>query len=219
MNYDFQTLPDTIRIPKSEYRPIKRCPYCKSVFLTDKSCESCGRSLLYHPIGEPFGAKSFYGMKERYIENQNALVKFFPIYENKNSNIAKSYVRNLSKRFTDLVSAFNSDNLIESHQRKLFYVESIEIIDELLLYGVHPELLQGLLFENDNSLLGQELLFYLQGAQAKISADVTWQKYFLDYRFFGILRVEYILKIVIVSATVVTMAVKYKEIISSQFGK
>lgn len=219
MDYDFQTLPDSIRIPKSEYKPIKRCPYCKSVFLTDKACESCGRSLRYHPIGEPFGAKSFYGIKERYIENQNTLIKIFPIFENKNSNIAKSYVRNLSKRFTDLISAFNTDHQIETHQRKLFYIENIEIIDELLLYGVHPELLQGLLFENDNSLLGQELLLYLQEAKLKSSADVTWQKYFLDYRFWGILRAEYILKVIIISATVATMAVKYKEIISSQFGK
>lgn len=219
MDYDFQTLPDSIRIPKSEYKPIKRCPYCKSVFLTDKSCESCGRSLLYHPIGEPFGAKSFFGLKERYIEKQNVLIKFFPIFENKDSGIAKSYVRNLSKRFTDLISAFNSDHLMEQQKRKLFYIESIEIMDELLLYGVHPELLQGLLFENDNSLLGQELLLYLQTAKTKISPDIAWQKYLLDYRFWGILRTEYILKVIIISATVVTMAVQYRDIISSQFGK
>lgn len=219
MDYDFQTLPESIRIPKSEYKPIKRCPFCHCVFLTEKSCESCGRSLHYHPIGEPFGAKSFYGMKARYVENQNILMKLFPIFENKNSNYSKSYVRNLSKRFTDLISAFNSDHLILPHQRKLFFVESIEIIDELLRYGINPHIVQTLLEENDYSLIGQELLIYLQSARSNIAPDISWKNYFLEYRFWGVLRAEYMLKVIIISATVVTMAVKYKEIISSQFGK
>lgn len=219
MNHDFQIGRDGLRIPQTAYRPIKRCPYCQSVFITDKACEACGRSLLYHPIGVPFGPKSYYGMKERYVESQNVINRFFPQFENIKSAQAQSYSRNLSKRFTDLISAFNSSELISANERKLFYVECIEIIDELLRYNVHPQVIQALLEENDASLIGQELLFYLQNARTLIEAGLPWQKVLLQHRLWGLIRVEYLFKLVITTATVLTLAVKYKEIISSQFGK
>lgn len=219
MDYDFNTSKEILRIPKEAYLPVKRCPYCQSVFITEKSCEACGRSMLYHPIGIPFGPKSFYGMKERYIESQNVLNRFFPQFENKSSSMAKSYVRNLSKRFTDLVAAFNSSDLIAATDRKLFYVESIEIMDELLRYNFHPQLIQSLLEENDNSLIGQELLLYLKSARSSIHAERPWQNVFLEHKLWGLIRVEYFFKVVIITTTVLTMAVKFKEIISSQFGK
>lgn len=219
MDYDFQTTASTLRIPSSAYAPIKRCSYCQSVFINDKSCESCGRSMQYHLIGEPFGPKSFYGIKERYVLNLNLFHRFFPQFENKKSPAAKSYVRNLSKRFTDMITAFNTADLIAADERKYFYAESMELIDEMLRYETHPLMLQALLEENDSSLLGTELLYYLQNASQLIKAEASWQESFLTYRLWGFVRVEYFLKVIIITASVVTMAVKYKEIISSQFGK
>jgi len=162
MDYDFQTSASTLKIPASAYRPVKRCQYCDSVFINERTCESCGRSMLYHPIGEPFGAQSFYGIKERYVLALHPLSQFFPQFENKKSAAANSYVRKISKRFADLLGAFNASDLIVSEQRKLFYVESMALIDELLRYGVPPQIVQSLMEENDNSLLGQELLNYLE---------------------------------------------------------
>lgn len=219
MDYDFQTTASTLRIPTTAYRPVKRCPYCESVFINDKNCESCGRSMLYHPIGEPFGAQSFYGIKERYVEAFHPFYRFFPQFENKKSPAANSYVRKISKRFADLIAAFNSTALIAPEQRKLFYVESMVLIDELLRYEIHPQVMQSLLEENDNSLLGQELLYYLQQSIPIIVVEKNWKESFLEYRFWGLVRVDYCLKLTIITATVLTMAVKYKEIISSQFGK
>ena len=219
MDYDFRISPETLRIPSTAYKPVKRCPFCQSVFIGEKSCESCGRSMQYHPIGEPFGAKSLYGIKERYIESFNTINRFFPFLENKKSPMAKSYVRKLEKRFSDLISAFNSIDMIANDQRKLFYVETMEMIDELLRYDISPSILQALLLENDSSLVGQELLFYLQGSSSAMKPEKTWQDQVLNYRLWGVLRVEYFLKVSIITATVLTMAVKYKDIISSQFGK
>ena len=67
MDYDFRINQEALRIPSTAYQPIKRCQFCQSVFITDKACESCGRSMTYHLIGEPFGVKSYYGIKERYV--------------------------------------------------------------------------------------------------------------------------------------------------------
>lgn len=190
-----------------------------SVYINEKSCEACGKSMQFDPIGEPFGAKSFYGIKERYIERLNVSNRIFPKLENKKSEAAKSYVRKLEKRFSDLISSFNSNNPIASDRSKLFYVESLELIDELLRYDVSSDLIQALLIENDGSLIGQKLLFHLHDESNAMKAESSWQELFLNYRFWGVIKVESFLKFFIITTTIVIMAVKYKDIISSQFGK
>ena len=125
MDYDFQANSETLQIPTNVYRPVKRCPYCLSVFITEKSCEACGRSMLYHPVGKPFSSKSFYGIKERYLENFSKPLSIFPVFEDKQSPQAQSYSRNLSKRFSDLITAFNTPDAIDQLDRKLFYIEAM----------------------------------------------------------------------------------------------
>lgn len=219
MDYDFNSSSESLHIPQSAYRPVKRCPYCKSVYISEKLCEACGRSLVYHPVGEPFGPKSFYGIKERYLESLHPFYRFFPSFEDKNSRYANSYKRNLSKRFTDLLEAFHKDEQLVRENRKLFYTESMEIIDELLRYGMPAKLIQSLLEENDASLVGRELLFYLQQAQDNISASKNWQQELLDYKLWGVLRTEFALKALMITATIVFMAVYLRDVISSQFGR
>ncbi len=219
MDYDFQNAPDILRIPTQAYLPIKRCPYCQSVFINKQSCEACGRSMLYHPIGEPFGPKSFYGIKENYIEGLNVFIRLFPQFEDKKSATAQSYIRKLSKRFLDLVTAYNTNDLIAKNQNQLFYIESITLIDELLCYGTSSQVIQTLLEENDNSLIGQDLRDHLQSSRYSIIPDRPWIDNFLKYRLWTIIKVEYALKIVIVTLAVIILLVNYKEIISSQFGK
>jgi len=220
MDNDFQMTQKTLQIPSSAYLPIKRCLFCQSIFINDKTCESCERSMHFHPIGRPFGAKSMYGIKERYIESLNIFNRFFPVLENKKSPIAKSYIRKIEKRFADLLSAFNSKDMIASDERKLFYVESLEIINELQRYGMDISIMQSLLEENDNSLVGQELLYYLGSEKSLIATEEKGPlKLFLDFPLWGILKVEFLLKVSIVTATILIMAVKYKDIISSQFDR
>lgn len=219
MDYDFYVSTQSLRIPDSVYQAVKRCQFCNSVYINEKLCEFCGRSMLYHPVGEAFGPKSFYGIKERYIQNLQTFTRMYPQFEDRKSPIAKSYVRQLSKRFTDLLSAFNTADVIAADDRKLFYIESMELIDELLRYETHASILQALLEENDGSLIGAELLYYLAHSGSRIEPSKPWTQDFLNYRFFGLLRVEFFIKAVIISATVTTMAVIYKDIISSQFGR
>lgn len=208
-------------IPEAAYKPVKRCPNCQSVYLTDKACEACGRSLLYHPIGDPFSAKSLYGFKERYYESFSTFVKYFHVFEDKSSPEAKSYVRKLMKRFDDLLIAFGDESAMSSDHRRLFYVEMMELIDELLRYGVSATLLQhkveGYSFEN-GSLLSEQLLFYLNESKKENALDPSWKVQFLNHRMFG-LKMDYILKTILIAATVVLVAVVYYDVISSQVGK
>lgn len=208
-------------IPESAYKPIKRCPACQSVFLTDTNCEACGRSLLYHPIGAPFSAKSLYGFKERYYASFPFYMQYFPIFEEKTGAAAKMYVRQLVKRFDDLIMAFGMNNTIETKNRRYFYVEIMELIDELLRYGTDALVIQQKI-ENKmldtGPLLTQELLLYLVESKKENKLSRPWGELMLNHRIGG-LRVEYILKAFLITATVVAIAVNYYEMISSQFGK
>lgn len=219
MDYDFETSSEALRIPLSAYKSVKRCRYCRSVFIDEKICESCGRSMLFHPVGEPFGAKSFYGIKERYVESFPAFLRFFPQFENSESPEAKSYVRKLSKRFSDLIAAFNTPLMIPSEERKFFYGECIELIDEMLRYKTDTQVIYSFLEENDSSLIGQELMLYLQEATGLIVPPIPWTEASMKHLIGGGLRVEFALKALIITATASTMAVVLKDLISSQFGK
>ena len=208
-------------IPQNAYKPVKRCPNCQSVYLSDTHCEACGRSLLYHPIGDPFSAKSLYGFKERYYESFPFFIKYFPIFEDKLNENGKSYVRQLMKRFDDLLNAFGDVDSISSNNRRYFYVETLELIDELLRYGMNPSILQNKIEAKDEHmgpLLTQELLYYLKDSQLENNLGPSWREQLLNYRFLG-LRVELWLKVVLITATILIMAVSYYSFISSQVGK
>ena len=208
-------------IPQSAYKPIKRCPNCQSVYLTDTACEACGRSLLYHPIGEPFSAKSLYGFKERYCTGLSEIVKYFPFFENKVSPKAFTYSRQLLKRFDDLILAFGTVGAISNENRRFYYIEILELIDELLRYGIDPFIIQQKIenrFSESGNLLSQKLLEYLLESKMENTLSRPWTVQIMDERLMGV-RIEFWLKAIVITTTVVTMAVSYYEIINWQFGK
>lgn len=208
-------------IPESAYRPVKRCPNCQSVYLTDTKCEACGRSLNYHIIGEPFSAKSLYGFKERYYASFPVLVKYFNIFEDKKGNSAQSYTRQLTKRFEHLLTAFGDTQTIQGSDRRYFYVEVLELMDELLRYGVDAVIIQQKIemrAMETGSLLTQELLLYLNDSAKQYKLDAHWSEIVLSSRVMG-LKIDHWLKVLLISATVVTAAVIFYEFVSLQFGK
>ena len=209
-----------LNIPTTAYRPVVKCPNCQSIYIENNKCEACGRSMLYHPVGEPLGSKSFYGLRARYVESLSDLVIFYPVLENPHSEVAESYVRNLAKRFSDLVSGFNDESMMKNFgERKLFYVECREIIDELLRYGFSADEIVTLLENNDSSLIGSELIQYtLGGAKEIVPLKNSWNS-FLDFKLWGVLSVDFTLKAILIAATVVTVATQFRYFISWQFGK
>jgi uncharacterized protein YdaL len=209
-----------LHIPESAYRPVVRCPSCQSIYIENNKCEACGRSLLYHPIGEPLSSKSFYGLKARYVESFSDFVVFYPVLENPQSLAAQSYVRNLAKRFSDLLASFNDPNMSKKfEERKLFYIECKEIIDELLRYSFSADDIISLLENNDSSLIGTELIQHTLHSAKEITPLKNAWKSFLDFHLWGVLRVEFVLKALLISATFLKVAVEFRYFISWQFGK
>lgn len=209
-------------IPLEVYKPQVRCPYCQSVHLTEHLCESCGRSLIYHPIGEAFGYKSFIGIKERYIESLNPWTRWFPLYEDKLSPSARKYCRHQEKRFEELLTALHEDTMPFNEERRFFYIELIFLIDELLSYGVPKDQI-ALKIENNfidsNQILSAELLKILHESN-EFSQLVPQKKVdvFLNQRTFSLSR-DFIFKAFLITATINYVAIYYYEFFSSLIGK
>jgi hypothetical protein len=184
-----------------EYQPVKSCPKCKSVFVTDTECEGCGFQLSYTPIGEAFGERSFYAFKESYWIYRSKFVQQWPLFERKTSTEAKKYKRDLLHRH-DLLLGFL---LGESDQDRSFYwLEYKDLCIELCGYSVDPASLSQKL--NDHSFHGYAPLIHEFLQELKVTLETphtTWES-FLNYKFFGILRVQFLILLGIVLAAVST---------------
>lgn len=184
-------------VPKENYQPIKRCKYCQSIHLDDIKCESCGRMINYHPVGEPFGPKSFYAIKENYLESLNFLVKGFSSLENKKSPDAIQYAKKLLKRLDLLLlSLAERDEQVVANQKK-FKVEIYDLVDELLRYGESKKSLQmkfEIILMESKLLLAQELIHYL--GVVNIEIENFWSKRVLNLRIkFYVLTLAVVLAI------------------------
>lgn len=211
MDLDFIPDHNSLYIPKEAYRPVKRCLTCHSVYLNETHCEACGRAIDFNLLGEPMSFKSFYRIKERYIEEHSPLVKYYPVFEDRTSNRASSYKRNLIKRFKDLVHAFSSPNNLSELSRKLFYLETKALVDEMIDYEISANSLIDIIFKMGNEdLLLQDLIHYIQVASVHHKKYEAWPIAFLNYRILGFLRVEFSLKFFSIMAAIVFAAVKFK---------
>lgn len=107
------------------------CPKCHSVFVTEKECEACGYQMGVDKLGEPFGLKSFFGIKEEYQFIYPWTFRLLNIGLVKEKTILK-YRGVLRRRFETLMTYF-SMNKGSSEERKLFLFEAKEIIHEYWL--------------------------------------------------------------------------------------
>jgi len=213
MDLDFRPDANSLYIPKEVYRPKKRCPFCQSYFINDQSCDSCGRVLNYSLIGEPFSFKSFYGLKERYLNQLGFWIKLFPFFEAKGSASAVSYKRNLNKRFKDLLLGLTSFELIEDRNRLLFFIEAKNIATELLEYG---ESKSSLIVQMESEVGDQLLIQHLAQSVSSLKEPKYplrhWSYQVLEYRLGGIVRFELLMKFCISWAVILFTALKFKNI-------
>lgn len=205
---------DVIVIPKDAYRPIQKCPFCKSIYLTDTQCEACGRSLQYDPVGEPFGGKSFFAIKERYIETFDVLTLFYPTFEDKTSNEAKAYGRKLQKRLIDLLDYFQFREAFYDeaslHERKLFYIECKFVIEELIQYDTSLNHLMEILEQKAAGVILTDLTNFTQLAFEEIDVDMrSWWRRGLSFKPVGYYSNAIYLGFFLLSAAWISAALIY----------
>ncbi|MBK24345.1 MAG: hypothetical protein CME70_10145 [Halobacteriovorax sp.] len=184
-----------------DYRPIKTCPKCTSVFITDDECEGCGFKLAYNPVGEAFGEKSFYSIKEHYWGGQSRLVQHWPELEKKSSVKAKKYLRDLDHRYEVLLTFLLGES---EEDRGFYWLEFQDLCLELVDYGINPESLSIKL--NDHSFHGYAPLihdFLSELKESQSETSTVWNK-FMDFRIGGVLKLRFLLISGIVLAAVST---------------
>lgn len=116
----------------NEYIQVKgECPKCKSYFLTEKECESCGFQLNFDVIGNDFGPRSFYFMKELFIENDSWLEDKLPrSFYNQQKKTVK-FKRQILRRFRELLDFTNFSTVNDSY----ILLECRSIIREYISLG------------------------------------------------------------------------------------
>ena len=110
------------------------CPSCGSLHVTKTQCESCGLQFGLDVIGEPFGPRSFFTLKDDF----DALIKsidilhfrFRPGHYVRKPEVQR-YLRHLLKRYNDLIHFLTDYDL--DHDR-LFLYETKEIMNEYARY-------------------------------------------------------------------------------------
>lgn len=204
-------------IPRSSYKAKKSCPFCQSYYLTDTHCEACGKSLIYDSVGGVFSEKSFFAIKERYIEDFDIAKRFYPVLESIYSQEAKKYCRSLKKRLIDLLDFFQfrevfyDENSIQ--ERKIFYIECQLIIEELLEYDQDKDSLIDLIVAKSSGSLQIDLVHFSLSRAQSILIDKRnyWQK-FGDLKIYHTVRIRSLITLILVAGSLIGASLYFKQI-------
>jgi hypothetical protein len=173
---------DTSLPPGQDRQTIKRCPRCRSVFIDDQQCQSCGLQKRYFAMGEPLSERSFYGLKDHYVESLPGLIQHVPLLERKRSPLARIYQKKLLARFDELLEFFVHDANKDPNQWGLYYLELKDLLKELLSMPVDRDILwQKLEVAHDRPFYQGLAAIILEKRAAELSAPT-----FLSKRFAGL---------------------------------
>ncbi len=124
-------------------KEVLKCRNCKSIYIENDVCEACGLNLSFDWPGEPFGERSFYALKERYILSLPFWVKLYPDFEDPYSKKTKEYVRALKFRYDCLSDYFLNSNDINKASKEFsdtkknwFQIELNDLTQELKRYRI-----------------------------------------------------------------------------------
>ena len=128
MATEFQKTTSSPLRPFERIQVKKSCPKCGSLFVTKKECESCGFQFWIDLLGEPFGERSFFNLRDEFHHTNTWYYRFAFLDSVKNSQVARRYKRSLYKRFEILCGYFFDEVDQNKERRKLFLFEANEIL-------------------------------------------------------------------------------------------
>lgn len=145
-------------------RTVEVCPKCESIYITSRECEGCGYQFSRDRIGEAYGIKSFYAIKDQYVDSLPSIVRIFPRIESLLGNYTKKYSSDLMRRFLALTEHFMLDKSVKSE----FSVEVKDLTLEMIEFGVADEF-----FLQEK---WGELPYWFQMSIAEAMGEYSWQK-------------------------------------------
>jgi hypothetical protein len=204
-NTEYKIYPGDILIEREA--PVKRCPYCESIYINDRQCEACGRLLDKHFLGEPFGVKSFYQLRANFWHERHPLFKVMPAPYFIPKILKERYRLQLLTRLMALYQYFllDDEELLESEQRNYFFEELKEVVGELASFGqtVAPLLERldvvatKLEEKNLSTIKGQQqtLMEVVSASYEQVGPLPSFLKLMLDYKVAGLLSIRFLLNV------------------------
>lgn len=173
-------------------RRLSNCPYCKSYYIQDNFCESCGRKLVTDFIGPPLGPKSFYSLKEDHLMLGPWYFKLFPVLKMILGRIDSHYVFSLKKRFETLVQFFSATTDEDrSNEKKAFKIELRDLSEELLKLKVPYFYFVNQLEDQLTRSWAKNLLIWIQDSYHQTQDQNLFDR-LLEYRVMGTFRFPFL---------------------------
>jgi hypothetical protein len=173
----------------------KTCPKCGSYFVTKKECESCGFQFWIDLLGEPFGERSFFNLRDQFQHQYRWHYRFAFLSSVKTSKVAKRYKRSLYKRFEILCGYFFDEFDKDKERRKLFLFEATEIMNEVCLWGGSLSQLWLMLERGEHHPLFQVLSQELKGLDNQEKTKIDIKDLMVSEKFFGTFSYLFLFKI------------------------
>lgn len=173
-----------------------QCPHCGSVFVTKRECEACGKQFWIDLLGEPFGVRSFFTLKDDFELEQSMLLRYLPLsFFGENKKI-KKYRRALLKRYEILCGYFFEETESDRKKRKLFLFECKELTTEMIKLGEDPSLLWKISEFGDGHILYPKIISMIKDSERnkpvsiKSQIKLTWK----NYSIYGVISLSFIVK-------------------------
>jgi hypothetical protein len=174
----------------------KRCPKCKSVFITEKECESCHFQFTIEPVGTPYGFKSVTYIRSDFANDFPVINYFKNNFSYKVSSTFPAvieYKRKLNRR-REVLSRYLFESVRgERETRKLFFTELLDICYELIDLDSDVFQLLDRLEGHEKHPYYEKLTQLLVIHQQNKVSQKNIVNNFLNFSLFGLLRVRFLL--------------------------
>ena len=161
----------------------EECPKCESLSLINNACVFCHFEKPEHLLGEPLGKRSFYSLREHYLESLN-------LFERTNLTILqdqgkfRSLLNKTKYRYNDLLDFFYDRSSLTDPHRAIFLQELTDIVIFFIDSGVEEREIWLPIGERDEEHMSSLFLRIRETIQAsKLKKSSSLNDYlFLDRR-------------------------------------
>lgn len=187
----------------------KTCPKCGSLFVTKKECEACGFQFWIDLLGEPFGVRSFFTLRDDFTHQFAWSYRFAAFQWGKNRDEIKKYRRTLNKRFEILCGYFFDSFDKDKERRRLFLFEAGELMQEYRLVGGQLSDLWLLMERGENHPLFPQLAERIYQLEESHKASFNLKQFLVENRFLGTFSYFFLMKLAFGCGAVVIAALFY----------
>lgn len=187
-----------------------QCPKCSSYFVENRVCEACGFRLDFDDLGEPFGEKSFFNLRDRFLHQFKGVAILMKVGLLSDHEEGQKFLRHILKRYNILCSYFFEKEDENLERRKLFLFESREIIATYLQLGGEVNKLWLKLEGNERSPIFEVLAMEIQTHDQKpdfLNFTKKWLSYpFKTFDETSLLKSTFIFRCLLVGSALVGLS-------------